>query len=281
MRILISDNCNHRIVRVDDMDGNGAATFGSQGSGRSQFHGPTGISVDPKGRILVADTLNNRIVRIDDLDGNGWTAFGGAGSAQGCFSHPNGITADALGRILVADTLNNRIVRIDDMDGSGWASIGGPEPGEGPGRFHIPRAVIADTSGYLYTASKWATVVRMDDMDGSGWVSFRPANLSTMQHSLTGGLAVDPERLAVYLVLNMDPCVVRIDGMTGLRWSCLKGRPGCNGSSAPGANGFSHPFGIALDAQRRIYVANVARGCIIRVDDMLGNGWIEFPGEAS
>jgi DNA-binding SARP family transcriptional activator len=278
-RIFITDNCNHRIVRVDDMDGRGAVTFGSQGSGRGQFFGPAGIHVDAKGRILVADSQNHRIVRIDDMDGSGWAAFGEAGSEKGCFGAPNGISADALGRILVADTRNHRIVRLDDMDGSGWVSIGGPGPGDGPGQCNVPWAVIADPSGWIYTACKCATIIRMDDMDGSGWISFRPANLSARRHSFTGGLAVDSERLAVYLVLNMDPCVIRIDGMTGLRWSCLTGRPGCNGSSAPGANGFSNPFGIALDARRRIYVANRARGCIVRVDDMLGNGWTEFPGE--
>jgi streptogramin lyase len=216
---------------------------------------------------------------MDDMDGSGWAAFGAQGSGRGCFCEPNGVSADAMGRILVADSRNHRVVRIDDMDGSGWVSIGGPGPGEGPGRFTGPRSVAADPSGWIYVSNRWAGVVRMDDMDGTGWISFRPANLSTRRHSLTRGIAVDAERLAFYLVLDMNACVVRIDGLTGLRWRSLEERPRRIEPAAGSFSGFAHPFGIALDSRRRIYIANSGNHRIIRMDDILGNGWTEFPGE--
>lgn len=84
--LYITDNDNHRIVRIDDtMDGAGWTTFGSLGSGVNQVNEPHDVRVTA-GRIYILDTGNGRVVRINDMTGAGWTTFGaqtrqfGAGS---------------------------------------------------------------------------------------------------------------------------------------------------------------------------------------------------------
>jgi hypothetical protein len=40
---------------------------------------------------------------------------------------------------------------------------------------------------------------------------------------------------------------------------------------------FSYPRGIALDSRRKICVADTTNDRIVRVDDITGAGWTEYP----
>jgi DNA-binding SARP family transcriptional activator/sugar lactone lactonase YvrE len=274
-RIYIGDSGNSRIVRMDDMDGSGAVTFGSTGSGERQFQDISGLWVDLGGKIYATDGGLNRIVRIDDMDGSGWVSFGTKGSGEGCFDSPEGICVDARGRIYVADSGLNRIVRIDGMDGSGWVSIGGPEQGEGPGRFKLPKGIFVEPSGLIYVSVHPATIVRMNEMDGSGWATVRPANLRLHQFRRTNGLAVDLEQNALYL--SLDTIVVRLAGLTGLRWTTLERRPGDAWSPGFQGDNMHNPYGMCLDSRHRLYIAEQTNQRVVRVDDIHGNGWAEYP----
>lgn len=123
-RIYVSDNVNHRILRVNDMQGSGAVTFGSYGMGVGQFNEPEGLAIDAQNRIYISDESNHRIVRINDISGAGWTTLGTFGHGDGQIVLPHGVQVDSLGRIYIADTSNSRIVRADDMTGAGWVSVG-------------------------------------------------------------------------------------------------------------------------------------------------------------
>ena len=108
-RIYVSDK--HRIVRMNDITGNGWTSFGSHGSGQGQFNYIRGLSVDKKGRIYVSDYFNNRVVRFDDMNGAGWTTRN--------VPQPRGIAVDTYDRLYIAQPVGNKIVRIDDMTGAG------------------------------------------------------------------------------------------------------------------------------------------------------------------
>jgi sugar lactone lactonase YvrE len=123
-RMLISDTDRHRIDRMDDMQGSGWVTFGTQGSGVGQFQRPEGLAVDRLGRIYITDNENHRIVRINDMTGAGWTTFGSQGSGVGQVQEPHDIAVADSGRIYILDTGNGRVIRIDDMSGAGWTTFG-------------------------------------------------------------------------------------------------------------------------------------------------------------
>jgi tripartite motif-containing protein 71 len=169
-RIYVCDSGNHRIVRMDSIDGSGWVTLGTQGSGQGQFNGPMGIWVDTHDRIYVADSHNNRIVRCDGMTGAGWVTLGSAGSGVGQFLLPEGITVDSQDHIFVADTGNDRIVQINAIDGAGWQPRG--SPGSGPDQFVLPTSIFPDdvTRGiFLVIDSGNHRVVRLDGVTGNLW----------------------------------------------------------------------------------------------------------------
>lgn len=277
-RIYFTEGGSQQVVRMDDMDGRGAVAFGSEGSGPGQFGKATAMCLDAKGRIYVADPGLDRIVRCDGMDGSGWVSFGTTGSGDGCLKSPLGVCVDQRGRIHVADWGNNRIVRFDDMDGSGWVTLGGPEPSEGPGRFAQPFGIFVDPSGWIYVSVHPATVVRMDDMDGSGWVTIRPANLRLNEVRYTRGLSVDVEDNAIYLVVgDTVKSVIRMSGLTGLRWAALGTRPGSSRSNPSLRDTLRNPLRVCLDSRRRLYITDPGCHRLVRVDDIYGSGWTEFP----
>src|SRR5207253_200390 len=90
-------------------------TFGSTGTGNSQFFFPSGVAVDSSQNIYVADTDNHRI-QIFDSSGNFKLKFGSFGTASNTqFFSPQGVAIDTSGNILIADTGNNRILKFSHV----------------------------------------------------------------------------------------------------------------------------------------------------------------------
>jgi hypothetical protein len=110
-RIYVADGS--RIVRMNDITGNGWTSFGSRGSGQGQFRYITGLAVDSKGRIYAADHFNHRVVKIDDITGAGWAVYG-TGHLQ-----PSGVATDMYDRLYVALPVGDRVLRMDDITGAG------------------------------------------------------------------------------------------------------------------------------------------------------------------
>jgi hypothetical protein len=108
-RIYVADR--NRIVRMNDITGNGWTAFGTYGSGNGQFNYIRGIAVDKKNRIYVSDFFNSRIVRMDDINGAGWAEYRAAS--------PEGVAVDNYDRLYIALPIENKIVRLDDISGAG------------------------------------------------------------------------------------------------------------------------------------------------------------------
>jgi DNA-binding beta-propeller fold protein YncE len=110
-RIYVADG--NRIVRMNDITGNGWTAFGSHGGGRGQFNLIVGLAVDSKGRIYASDFYNNRIVKIDDITGAGWAEY------RTGISQPQGLATDMYDRLYVALPVADRVLRMDDITGAG------------------------------------------------------------------------------------------------------------------------------------------------------------------
>jgi hypothetical protein len=110
-RIYVADR--HRIVRMNDISGDGWTSFGGHGDGVGRFNYIVGIAVDSHDRIYVSDFFNERIVRIDDMTGAGWTTY------REAIRRPAGIAVDQFDRIYLALPTENHVLRIDDMTGAG------------------------------------------------------------------------------------------------------------------------------------------------------------------
>jgi DNA-binding beta-propeller fold protein YncE len=110
--VFVMDAGNHRVQKFNSSDGAFERTWGSSGSGNSQFladsQGRTGIATDANGNVFVADAGNNR---VQEFNPNGafittFSTLQGGGQLNG----PTGIAVDTGGRVFVADTGNNQVV---------------------------------------------------------------------------------------------------------------------------------------------------------------------------
>lgn len=168
-RLYYPDPLLHRIVRIDDMDGNGLVSFGgpSPGAGVGQLDEPKAIAVMDDGRILVADGENQRVVQIDDIGGAGWQTWQVPVGLGETIAAPHDVAVDDQGRIYVADFASSELHRIDAIDGSGHVLF---EHGKTNQLSHV--FIASDGRIYLGMLNFTHSVAVMDDMQGTGLLSF-------------------------------------------------------------------------------------------------------------
>lgn len=95
-------------VHVFSSEGNSLATWGSLGTGPSEFNDARGIAIDGAGSVYVADQLNRRI-QVFDGDGTYITQWGSLGTGPGEFQNPTAIAVDPTGTIFTTEVGNNRV----------------------------------------------------------------------------------------------------------------------------------------------------------------------------
>lgn len=162
--VFVADTENHRIQRFSQ---NGAfeITWGTFGSGVSQFRSPQGVDLDGS-VVYVADTGNNLIKRYT-RNGTFLSQFGGNGAGEGDFDGPTDVATfrdrDLGLRAYVADSGNNRI-QIFDADDEFISSFG--RPGSGPGEFNGPVGVAVGPSGSVYVTDSGNHRVQKFTADG-------------------------------------------------------------------------------------------------------------------
>ena len=207
-RIYITDVKNHRVVRIDDLTGDGLVSLGEYGDQSPpdvpgtlpmRLHRPYDTAIDSKGRIYISDTSTARIVRSDDMAGTNWMQIGERphwDAQRGHFRWPLGLALDSKDRLYIADCMNNRLVRIDDIDGTGWTVChGGSAKGQ---QFKEPTDVAIGQNDEIYVVdSANDRVIRISDIDGSNWQAInnldRPVSVTvTRDGQVYVGLAHTP-----------------------------------------------------------------------------------------
>jgi sugar lactone lactonase YvrE len=148
----------------------GVGTDGYSGDGgpalEAQFHWPTSIVFDKRGRLYVSDYFNNRI-RVIGTDGliqtyagTGLKGYGGDGgpAVQAMLNGPNDLVIDDGGDIYFTDVNNHRIRKIDSepphrittvigTGDRGFSGDGGPAQ---TARLNLPRGLALGPDRILY-----------------------------------------------------------------------------------------------------------------------------------
>ena len=284
--IYVADTINDRIKKytpdgVLDTSWSGNGILGGvSGSGDDEFDDPAAIAVDAAGRLYVADSGNDRVKRytpggVRDV---GWAT---AGIADG-FDDPSGVAVDASGNLYVADSGNDCIKRynsfglLDTAWGSG-GSIG--SFGTAVDQFNSPEGIAIDvSSGKLYVADRSNHRIVRYDLDGTldttwgsgGMIGTGSYGSSVNDFYLPYGVAVDASGgLFVADTHNNRIKKYTSGGSLDTSW-------GSNGIIAgSGAENFSQPKGLVVDADGNLFVADTVNSRIKKYasDSTLDTAW--------
>jgi probable HAF family extracellular repeat protein len=212
------------------------------------------------GIVYVSDYGNNRVRKFSAVDGASLGDVGlGPGSGQGQFNGPSGVTVDGSGNTFVMESNNQRLQKFN-ANGE-WVFATGTL-GNGNGQFNNPSAIAVDSSGNLYVMdSNNYRVQKLAAADGAfqvAWGVYFTMNVYSGygngpgQFQYPAGAAVDG-RGNIYVADQNNHRFQKFAPNGSFIFSV--GSFG-TGPSAPGAVQFYYPFGIAVDGNGNVYVAD-------------------------
>jgi sugar lactone lactonase YvrE len=279
--VYVADSWNSRIRKISP---NGTVTTYAGAAGfaipstkdgpakRATFRQPEGIAVDRKGNVYVADTWDNKIRKISKnrtvttLAGTGAKGAQDGEGNQATFDHPTGITVDDSGVIYVADRNNNKIRKITP-DGYVTTLAGSGEGGAANGQgeeatFSSPEGVtvdhnrnvfVADTDNYLIRKISYSGVVTT--VSGSGhWASIDGYGTEA-SYSGPSGITIDRSG-NLYITDSKTDKIRKITPNGLVTTFAGSGNRGSNDGISSSAS-FSYPYGITVDSQGNLFVADV------------------------
>lgn len=304
--LLIADNVQHRIVRLDLETGAttqvvGKGTRGFSGDGgpavEAELSFPVAVAVDPDGNLYICDTGNNRVRRVEaqtgiitTVAGNGEMAFSGDGgpATAAALNNPNGVAVDGQGRLFISDSNNQRVRMVDlttgiitTVAGNGYSGHLGDTGRATRANLKRPTALALDQRGNLFISDTNNNRVRRLDLEtgiiyryAGSWSEqplgdFGPAHRARLNDP--AGLAVDAAG-NLYISDNFQHRVRRVDARSGIITTVAgTGAPGSDGDGGPATRArLGRPTGLALDAAGNLYVVDTSGSRLRRVDARTG-----------
>jgi Ca2+-binding RTX toxin-like protein len=237
--IYITDLGNFRVQKFDNT-GTYLHSWGSKGTGQSQFVEPVGIATRNNYVYVVDHGLNT--VKKFDSTGNFIKSWGSEGSEPGKLKLPYGIAVSKDNYVYVADTANARIQKFDS-DGNLIKTIG--SSGTGQGQFLFPLGVTVDNDGNVYVGDSGNNKVLKFNSEGVFLKSFS-ASSAGMKIS-PDGLAIDSSNnIIVADAANNRIVVMDKDGNTKITF----------GSTGTDNGQFKMPKDVAIDSDGNLFVVD-------------------------
>jgi DNA-binding beta-propeller fold protein YncE len=261
------------------------ARFGGDGGPaiRACLNFPTAVVVDGQGNLYIADTMNHciRFVEagtgiITTIAGVGQPRYGGDGgpAVAAGLNEPAALALDESGILYVADQSNNRVRAINlttglirTVAGIGSATYNGDGISATEAALAGPSGLacvddstlfIADTfNGRIRAVDPVTGLIRTVAGDGGAYRYQGDAEPPSASLSRPSGIAVDREG-NLFLTDSDNHLVRRWDRTTGmLERVAGVGTTGCGGDGGSALKaGLNYPFGIAVDGEGRLAVAD-------------------------
>lgn len=242
---------------------------------------PSRIAVGLGGNLYVTDAGNNRVVKIDaegnvaTVTGTGERGYVDGPIAEAQFIFPIGISVATDGTVYVADSGNARVRKITP-DGVVTTVAGSGEKGfkDGPAaeaQFKGLNELAVDSTGNIYVTEADGERVRKISPDGivttaagSGERGFADGDVTKAKFNGPAGIAVDAAG-NLYVAEFLNNRIRKI--VQGEQVSTIAGTDaaGSKDGTADEAQ-FNAPYGITVDAQGAIYVADSGNHVIRKLE---------------
>lgn len=238
-RIIVNDLSDK--VHLFDQNGKYLLSFGKKGKKDGQFRDTFGLAVDSQNRIYVSDTGNYR-VQVFDKDGNFLAKFGTKGEGDDQLLRP--------GSMFIKDQ-TIYVVDIDAHRVSAWSLEGQHlfnfgAKGTKDGQFMYPQGIAVGPDGSVYVVDGLNFRVEIFDPKGEYSDRFGRQGDTEGTFSRPKGIAITPAE-EVYVADGLLNLVQVVD-TAGEYLGKIGGD-----SETPL---FAQPYGVWVDQQGRIYVAD-------------------------
>ena len=233
--VYIADTMNHRVRVVEagtgiitTIAGVGQPRYGGDGGPAiaAGLNEPAAVALNGRGMLYIADQSNNRVRSVDlatghirTVAGTGTAAYNGDGIAatEAALAGPSGLACGEDGTLFIADTFNGRIRAVDPVTG-------------------VIRTEVGDGGEYRYQSEAEAPSASLSRP--SGIATDRAGNL----------LLTDSDN---HLVRRWNRTTGLIERVAGV------GITGAGGDGGTAGNaGLNYPFGIAVDGEGHVFVAD-------------------------
>ncbi|QGG57371.1 S-layer homology domain-containing protein [Paenibacillus sp. B01] len=279
--MYVADLNNNRIQKLSADDSTWSqwrVTTIASSSRLGGFNSPVGVAVDDSGNMYVADLLNSRIQKLT-LSTHTWSEWGAGGGATGSglgeFYAAAGVAVDHNGNVYATDYGNNRVQKLTVATNtwSDWGA-GNGQAGSGLGEFSVPIGVTVDGSGNVYVADMENDRIQKLTVSTNTWSEWGKAGggpgSGLGEFDGPVGVAVD-DGGNVYVADVYNNRIQKLDISTNT-WSEW-GKAG--GGAGSGLGEFNGPFGVAVDSNGNIYVADRGNHRIQKLD-ISTNTWSEW-----
>jgi len=260
----------------------------------ARFNRPSSIALDGAGNLFITDNYNDTIRKMTPV-GTNWvitTVAGVAGSpgyddgtnSQARFRRPQSIAIDAATNLYVTDRLNFTVRMLEPLGTNlvsstiaGMASIYGDfvDGLNWNAQFNLPWGIALNSAGVLYVADFGNNAIRRIERIAPGWMTTTIAGFSGLvgtndgqgnvaQFDSPNGITVDSD--GTLYVTDQYNNAIRKLAPNGANWvvSTIGGVAGQSGTNdgVGSVARFYRPWGIAIDKNRRLFVADNFNGTI-------------------
>jgi sugar lactone lactonase YvrE len=298
--VYIADTTNNRVRRVTPagtittIAGANTAALGDGGPATSaRLRSPVGLAIDRQGSLYIAEANDARVRKVSP-DGTittiaGTGARGSSGDGGPATSaklyFPRGVAVDAQGSVYISDYELQTVRKVNPAGtittfaGTGRGGFSGDGGPATSAQLRYPEGIAVDGSGNVYIADRGNGRVRKVSPAGTittiagGGASLGDGGAATSARlSNPEGLAVDAQG-NVYIADWGHYLVLKVSGGT-ITTIAGTGAPACGpftigaaiGDGGPATSApVCQPWGLALDGQGNLYVAEQGRSRVRKV----------------